>query len=59
MTAQVPLGGVRTLYARTGDLFAWCCVAALVLTIGACVLQGRVSSSLANRPVPAHADIPR
>lgn len=59
MTAQVPLGHVSTVYAKTGDLFAWACVAALVLTIGACVLQGRVSSSLANRPVPAHADIPR
>jgi apolipoprotein N-acyltransferase len=29
MTAQVPLGHVPTLYARTGDLFAWLCVAGL------------------------------
>jgi apolipoprotein N-acyltransferase len=34
LTVQVPLGGVRTLYARTGDLFAWLCVASLVLTLG-------------------------
>jgi apolipoprotein N-acyltransferase len=32
MTAQVPLGGVRTLYARTGDVFGWLCVAAAVLS---------------------------
>jgi apolipoprotein N-acyltransferase len=30
MVAQVPVGGVRTIYARTGDWFAWLCVAALV-----------------------------
>ena len=29
MTAQVPLGHVPTLYARTGDLFAWLCVIGL------------------------------
>jgi apolipoprotein N-acyltransferase len=28
LTAQVPVSGVRTIYARTGDLFAWLCVAA-------------------------------
>jgi len=33
MTAQLPLGGVRTLYARTGDLFGWICVAALVVVL--------------------------
>ncbi len=32
MTAQVPIGGVATLYARTGDLFGWLCVAAAVLS---------------------------
>ena len=34
MTAQVPWAGVRTLYARTGDLFAWLCVAGLVVSLG-------------------------
>jgi len=31
MTAQVPLGAVRTLYARTGDVFGWLCIAAAAL----------------------------
>jgi len=43
MTAQVPLGGVRTLYARTGDLFAWLCVAGLVMAVGiAAVSAGKL-----------------
>jgi apolipoprotein N-acyltransferase len=37
LTVQVPVGGVRTLYARTGDLFAWLCVAGLVFTVGSAV----------------------
>lgn len=37
LTAQVPVGGVRTLYARTGDLFAWLCVAGLVFVLAAAV----------------------
>ena len=35
MTAQIAVGGVRTIYARTGDLFAWLCVAGLVIAVGA------------------------
>jgi apolipoprotein N-acyltransferase len=31
LTVQVPAGRVPTLYARTGDLFAWLCVAGLVV----------------------------
>lgn len=34
MTAQVPMGGVATLYARVGDLFAWLCVAGLLVPLG-------------------------
>jgi apolipoprotein N-acyltransferase len=34
MTAQVPVGGIPTLYAKTGDLFAWICVAAVVVALG-------------------------
>jgi len=34
LTVQLPVGGVRTLYARTGDLFAWLCVAGVVLALG-------------------------
>jgi apolipoprotein N-acyltransferase len=31
MVAQVPVGGVRTLYALTGDAFGWLCVGGLAL----------------------------
>jgi len=42
LTVQVPIGGIRTLYARTGDLFAWLCVAGAVLALGiAVVAPGR------------------
>ena len=30
---QVPLGGVRTVYGRIGDLFAWLCVGGALLTL--------------------------
>lgn len=33
MVAQVPLGHVPTLYAKTGDLFAWLCVAGLTVML--------------------------
>jgi len=33
MVAQVPVGSVRTLYARIGDLFAWSCVTALAILL--------------------------
>jgi apolipoprotein N-acyltransferase len=34
MVAYVPTQGVRTVYSRVGDLFAWLCVAGLVATVG-------------------------
>jgi apolipoprotein N-acyltransferase len=34
MNAQVPLGRVPTVYAKTGDLFAWLCVVCLVIALG-------------------------
>ena len=34
MTAQVPMGRIPTLYAKTGDLFAWICVAGVVVALG-------------------------
>jgi apolipoprotein N-acyltransferase len=40
MTAQIAVGGVRTIYARTGDLFAWACVAGLVIALGAAAVLG-------------------
>jgi apolipoprotein N-acyltransferase len=35
LTVQLPIGRIQTVYARTGDLFAWLCVAGLVVAIGA------------------------
>src|SRR5438093_2598962 len=34
LTVQVPVGSIPTLYARIGDLFAWLCVAGLVVALG-------------------------
>ena len=34
LTVQVAMGGVPTLYSRIGDLFAWLCVAGLVIAAG-------------------------
>ena len=45
MVAQVPVNsGVRTLYARIGDLFAWLCVAGLVGAMAWAVLHSRQMS---------------
>jgi len=35
MVAQVPTRGVRTVYSRVGDLFAWMCIVGLFLALGA------------------------
>jgi apolipoprotein N-acyltransferase len=56
MTAQVPVGRVPTLYARTGDLFAWLCVAGLIVGLGsAMTAQTNRSVQLlhASRPIVA------
>jgi apolipoprotein N-acyltransferase len=46
LTVQVPVGGIRTLYARTGDLFAWLCVAGLVAALGfAAIHRGTADGS--------------
>lgn len=34
MVAFVPTRGVRTIYSRVGDLFAWICIAGLVAMVG-------------------------
>ncbi len=39
LTVQVPMTGVRTLYARIGDLFAWLCVAGLVGSLGLTIMD--------------------
>lgn len=33
MIAQIPIGHVSTLYAKTGDLFAWLCVAGVLAAV--------------------------
>jgi len=51
LTVQVPVGGVRTLYARIGDALAWLCVAAL-----ATALVGIVVSAVRPRLAATHVD---
>jgi len=55
LVAQVPVGRVPTLYARTGDLFAWLCVVALAASCLLCIrgsheiskeLSGRAEGSM-------------
>jgi apolipoprotein N-acyltransferase len=41
MVALVPTRGVRTIYARVGDLFAWLCVAGLVAAVAFTLARGR------------------
>ena len=43
MVAQLPVGSVRTLYARTGDVFAWLCVAGLVVSVAIVAAAHRMS----------------
>jgi apolipoprotein N-acyltransferase len=45
MTVQLPVGGVRTLYARIGDAFAWICVCVLAATLTAAV-GGRIRTGV-------------
>ncbi len=49
MVAQVPVGGVRTLYTRIGDLFAWLCVAGLVASVAIAVISRRATSGFGAR----------
>jgi apolipoprotein N-acyltransferase len=42
LTVQVPMGHVRTIYATTGDLFAWLCVVGVAAGIGAAMFAPRV-----------------
>jgi len=55
LTVQVPLGNVPTLYARTGDLFAWLCVAGLAVALGIATIGHRqvAAQPLSDRPSSA------
>jgi apolipoprotein N-acyltransferase len=57
MTGQVPIARVGTVYARTGDLLAWACVAGLVLAIGAGLIRrtGDGITVSASRAAPSAA----
>lgn len=51
MIAEVPSRGVRTIYNRTGDVFAWACLAGLVLATGLSLArrrEGRASGRAAS-----------
>jgi apolipoprotein N-acyltransferase len=59
LTVQVPVAGIWTLYARTGDLFAWLCVLGMVASLGfatfgrglvAADAAGRISAGFSHRP---------
>ena len=39
LTVQVPFGGIRTVYGRMGDLFAWLCVAGLATALALGAMQ--------------------
>jgi apolipoprotein N-acyltransferase len=39
MSAQVPMGRVPTVYAKIGDLFAWMCVAGVVMVVGLAAME--------------------
>jgi apolipoprotein N-acyltransferase len=40
MVSEVPTRGVRTIYSRFGDWFAWLCVAGLIVLTVLCLRQG-------------------
>jgi hypothetical protein len=55
MIAQVPIGHIRTLYATTGDLFAWLCVAGVAAALGTAVVSaGPISSRAITRTDASH-----
>ena len=47
LTVQVPFGGIRTVYGRIGDVFAWLCVAGLVIALVLTAVQHRQGTSAA------------
>jgi apolipoprotein N-acyltransferase len=49
LTVQLPVGGVRTMYARIGDALGWLCVAVLATAL-VTTIAGRTRSSFASAP---------
>ena len=60
MTAQVPVGRIRTLYARSGDWFSWLCVAGLTAMLAVVMIgtAGRSVVQLGQRTITAALDEP-
>jgi apolipoprotein N-acyltransferase len=52
MVADVPIQGVRTIYAAIGDLFALLCMIGLVVISGLAILQSRTRRSTTAAPLP-------
>ena len=48
MTAQLPMGRIPTLYARTGDWFSWLCVAGLAVRLAVAMI-GAAERSVVQR----------
>lgn len=52
LVANVPMQGVRTIYAMIGDLFAWLCIIGMVAIIGLAIIQSRKHRSAATTSAP-------
>src|SRR5262249_61890991 len=50
LTVQLPVGGVRTMYARIGDALAWLCIVALAATVAISIIR-RTRSDVASARV--------
>jgi apolipoprotein N-acyltransferase len=63
MVAYVPMYGVRTIYAAIGDLFAWLCVAGVVVFAGLAIRLGRrqpaAAAATESQPAGAYMQTPR
>ena len=54
LVVQVPVGGVRTVYARTGDLFAWLCVTGLIVALAIAAIASRKVPAVTFDKQPVH-----
>jgi len=60
LTVQLPLGGVRTIYSRIGDAFAWLCVAVLAVMLPMTIagrIRSRVESARVETPSAAGSSV--
>lgn len=59
MTAQVPIGRTWTLYPFIGDLFAWCCVVLLVVSVATLIVRPSIARSMSAQQRTVHVEGPR